>query len=77
VASVLARYPNATQVWWVQEEPQNMGAWHFVAPRLRRLLAAGTEPRYIGRDEAASPASGSFKLAQAEEMDILNAALAR
>jgi 2-oxoglutarate dehydrogenase E1 component len=77
LASVLARYPNATQVWWVQEEPQNMGAWHFIAPRLRRLLPGGTEPRYVGRDEAASPASGSYKLAQAEERDILNAALAR
>jgi len=77
LASVLARYPNAKQVWWVQEEPQNMGAWPFVAPLLRRLVPAGTEPRYVGRDEAASPATGSFKLHQAEEMDILNAALAR
>jgi 2-oxoglutarate dehydrogenase E1 component len=77
VASVLARYPNATQVWWVQEEPQNMGAWHFVYHRLRRLLPAGVEPRYLGRDEAASPASGSFKLHQSEEMELVNAALAR
>jgi 2-oxoglutarate dehydrogenase E1 component len=77
LASVLARYPNANQVWWVQEEPQNMGAWQFVEPRLRRLLPAGNEPRYVGRDEAASPASGSGKSHQAEEMDVLNAALAR
>jgi 2-oxoglutarate dehydrogenase E1 component len=77
IASVLARYPNATQVWWVQEEPQNMGAWSFVQHRLRRLLPSGTEPRYLGRDEAASPASGSFKLHQAEEMEFVNAALAR
>jgi len=77
VASVLARYPNAKQVWWVQDEPQNMGAWQFVEPRLKRLVPAGTEPRYVGRDEAASPASGSFKLHQAEEMEILNTALAR
>ncbi|HWP64679.1 MAG TPA: 2-oxoglutarate dehydrogenase E1 component [Candidatus Limnocylindria bacterium] len=77
LAAVLARYPNATQVWWVQEEPRNMGAWQFVEPLLRRTLPAGIEPRYVGRDEAASPATGSFKLHQAEEMEVLNAALAR
>jgi 2-oxoglutarate dehydrogenase E1 component len=77
IASVLARYPNATQAWWVQDEPRNMGAWSFVAPRLQALLPGGVELRYVGRDEAASPASGSGKLHQVEEVDVLNAALAR
>ena len=77
LGSVLAAYPNATQVWWVQEEPQNMGAWTFIEPRIRRLVPAGIDIRYVGREEAASPASGSFKLHQTEERELLNAALAR
>ena len=42
---------------WVQEEPQNMGAWSFVGARLEALLR-GRRLRYVGRDEAASPATG-------------------
>ena len=34
------RCPKLTQIAWVQEEPQNMGAWHFALPRLRELVAA-------------------------------------
>jgi 2-oxoglutarate dehydrogenase E1 component len=77
LASVLAAYPNAGQVWWVQEEPQNMGAWFFVAPLVRKILREGADLRYVGREEAASPASGSTKLHESEERELLNAALAR
>ena len=76
LARVLASYPAAEQVLWVQEEPQNMGAWDFLYHRLRRLLPSGSEPHYVGREEAASPASGSFKRHQSEVMDLVNRALA-
>ncbi len=72
----LGRYPNARQLYWVQEEPQNMGAWTFVEPRLRRLAPDGVAT-YIGRDAAASPATGSYKVHQAEEAEFLARALAR
>ena len=58
----------------MQEEPWNMGAWHFIGPRLEPLI--GERPlRYVGRDEAASPASGSYKIHQAEQADIVDRAL--
>ncbi|HZP43533.1 MAG TPA: 2-oxoglutarate dehydrogenase E1 component [Candidatus Binatia bacterium] len=77
LAAILARYPQATQVFWVQEEPWNMGAWHFIAPRLRRILPAGRTLGYVGRPEAASPATGSYKLHLQEERELLNRAFAR
>ena len=67
IEAALARYRNAAEVCWVQEEPRNMGAWSFIEPRLRELLPAGSKLSYVGRDEAASPAVGSFRLHQVEE----------
>jgi 2-oxoglutarate dehydrogenase E1 component len=74
---LLAAYPNAREIVWVQEEPWNMGAWHFVYHRLKRIL--GTERRlsYVGRMEAASPATGSYKIHQQEEAELVNRAFGR
>ncbi|HLI50832.1 MAG TPA: 2-oxoglutarate dehydrogenase E1 component, partial [Thermomicrobiaceae bacterium] len=58
VRQIIASYPNAAEVVWVQEEPRNMGAWHFVERRLRDYLAEGQELRYIGRPRWSSPAEG-------------------
>jgi 2-oxoglutarate dehydrogenase E1 component len=74
---VVAAYPNVRQVCWVQEEPWNMGAWHAVQPRLRRVLPDGVALDYVGRPEAASPATGSYKAHQQEETELVNQALAR
>src|SRR5881392_4232152 len=75
--AVFAAYPEARQVYWVQEEPWNMGAWHVMYRRLRRVLPEDRTLNYAGRPEAASPATGSFKLHLAEERELVNAALAR
>ena len=75
--AVFAAYPQARQVFWVQEEPWNMGAWHFMYHRLRRVLPAASTLTYVGRPEAASPATGSSKLPQAEEADLINRTFAR
>ncbi len=77
VTAELLRYPNAAEVCWVQEEPKNQGAWQFIAPLLRELLGARQELAYVGRDEAASPATGSYKIHHAEEAAILDEALKR
>jgi 2-oxoglutarate dehydrogenase E1 component len=53
---LLLRYGGAQEWYWVQEEPRNMGGWSFVAPQLEPLI--GKSPGYIGRREAASPATG-------------------
>ncbi len=59
VEQVLARYPSAEDVVWVQEEPRNMGPWHYTEPRLRKRLREGQTLRYAGRPGRASPAEGS------------------
>jgi 2-oxoglutarate dehydrogenase E1 component len=72
---VLARYPAAKQLVWTQEEPHNMGAWSFVAPRLAELLAAGVTLRYVGRPDRASPAEGYGSAHSAEQARIVAEAL--
>jgi 2-oxoglutarate dehydrogenase E1 component len=74
--AILARYSAATEVFWVQEEPANQGAWSFVLPLISRLLRAETKFSYVGRAEAASPATGNHDIHQAEEAAILEQALA-
>ncbi len=70
LAAILARYPNARDVVWLQEEPRNMGAWFFVQPRLQALL--GDRPlRYIGRPERASPAEGLAEMHEQEQARIV------
>ncbi len=76
LAEALHRYPRAADVCWVQEEPANQGAWSFVRPRIEALLD-GRRLRYIGRPEAASPATGSHKVHESEEMALVDRALRR
>ena len=70
---VLAAWPDA-RVVWAQEEPQNMGGWFFVEPRLREQ---GVEAGYVGRDPSASPAAGSHFVHKHEQADLVAAALDR
>ncbi len=74
----LAKYPNS-DIIWCQEEPQNQGAWGYVAARLDTVLDGlsntSRKTRYIGRPEAASPASGSFKVHVKEQEALVSEAL--
>ncbi len=76
LAAALGAYRRLADVCWVQEEPANQGGWTFVRPRIEALLAGRASLRYIGRDEAASPATGSHERHRAEEQAILEQALA-
>ncbi len=76
LTEILAAYPQAEQVFWVQEEPANMGAWRFIAPLLQPMLGTRTLT-YVGRRPAASPATGSYKVHQSEETDLVNRAFSR
>ncbi len=79
LAKVLQRYRNA-EVLWCQEEPQNMGAWNFVDRLIERVLAgldvAAKRPRFAGRAEAASPATGLHKRHDKEQAQLVAEALA-
>jgi 2-oxoglutarate dehydrogenase E1 component len=59
IRDVLAGYPKVRDVCWVQEEPENMGAWEFVRPLLEDLLDGRWPLRYIGRVRNSSPSEGS------------------
>jgi 2-oxoglutarate dehydrogenase E1 component len=72
-------YPNLAEVFWVQEEPRNMGAWSYMEPRLRDLLRQGGRPfeiGYVGRPDRASPAEGSLDQHNVEQARIVAAAFA-
>ena len=75
IQAVLARYRQAREICWVQDEPKNRGAWSFVEPRLRELLPDPAVLTYYGRDEGASPATGNYKMHQIEEKEVLAHAL--
>ena len=77
VAALLETYPQLREVVWLQEEPQNMGAWSYVALRLARILDGRDLPlRYIGRQPRASTAEGSADMHTQEQARIIEAAFA-
>jgi 2-oxoglutarate dehydrogenase E1 component len=73
--ALLAGYAGLSEVCWVQEEPENMGAWSFLQPRLARLLPDKVPLRYVGRPERASPAEGYPAAHAAEQKRIVEEAL--
>jgi 2-oxoglutarate dehydrogenase E1 component len=60
---IVSALPGDANLIWCQEEPQNMGAWTFIEPRLRALF--GREIAYAGRNASASPAVGALTLHKA------------
>lgn len=73
LVEVVSRYPRGTPVVWVQEEPENMGAWRWLQPRLEAAL--GDNPvDFLARPERASPATGSLAVHQREQQRILDQA---
>ena len=76
LADVVARYERADEVVWVQEEPENMGAWSFAEPRLRALLRDDYRLAHITRAASGSPAAGSSTFHELEERDLLDRAFA-
>jgi 2-oxoglutarate dehydrogenase E1 component len=73
IKQVIQKYRQAKKWFWVQEEPQNMGGWQFVQPRLN--AASGKSFSYIGRKASPSPASGFPGLAKLEQQAIIAQAL--
>ncbi|MPZ52770.1 MAG: multifunctional oxoglutarate decarboxylase/oxoglutarate dehydrogenase thiamine pyrophosphate-binding subunit/dihydrolipoyllysine-residue succinyltransferase subunit [Acidimicrobiia bacterium] len=60
---------------WCQEEPENMGAWRFLGPRLEEIF--GRDIRYAGREAAGSPATGSATVHLAQQRALVEEALER
>ncbi len=79
LAEELVRFPKRAGVVWCQEEPRNMGAWSFVAPRIEAVLESvgmrQTRPLYAGRPAAASPATGLHQQHVREQSQLVERAL--
>ncbi len=71
--SVVEKYTKVNKYYWVQEEPNNMGAWKFIRYRLRDVIGKGEEPVYVGRESSASPAVGSYALSKREHAEMIKA----
>ena len=69
LTDILRRYPESAELYWVQEEAENMGAWNFVEEQMQSIINPGgnggpikRQLRYVGRPLAASPAAGAHKV---------------
>ena len=73
VNEVLLKYKNAKEYCWVQEEPENMGAWAFIIRMfMKHIETQGIQLKYIGRSEGASPATGFAKSHVQQQQAIIN-----
>jgi 2-oxoglutarate dehydrogenase E1 component len=75
IAELIASYPNLKEIVWIQEEPQNMGAWKVMARRMPELVPEEIEFRYIGRPQRASPSEGYPAAHRSEQERIVLTAL--
>ncbi|MFG6455375.1 2-oxoglutarate dehydrogenase E1 component [Roseateles sp. BYS96W] len=73
----LKKYPNATDIVWCQDEPQNQGAWFFVQHYVHENMLEGQKLGYAGRPASASPACGYAHLHQEQQKALLDQAFAK
>ena len=72
----LRKYPKATEVIWVQDEPQNQGAWFYVQHHIYENMTEGQKLGYAGRAASASPAVGYLAKHQEQQKALIEAAFA-
>jgi multifunctional 2-oxoglutarate metabolism enzyme len=75
IKETIAKYPNAKDLIWCQEEPKNMGGWTFMEGKFEDLVPGGDRLRYIGRAESASPATGNYSVHTQEQEKLVSQAL--
>nr|WP_315226678.1 2-oxoglutarate dehydrogenase E1 component [uncultured Limnohabitans sp.] len=73
----LKKYPNATELVWTQDEPQNQGAWFFVQHYIHENMSSGQKLGYSGRAASASPAVGYSHLHQEQQKALVEGAFAK
>jgi len=74
IVDVLAGYPALRDVAWLQEEPENMGAWEFARPLLLEAVGDRRPLRYIGRARSSSPSEGSATWHQLNQKALIERA---
>ncbi len=75
VAAIVAAHPSAKRICWLQEEPENMGAWNFVKGRLYERHGATHEIQRFSRPESGSPSTGSARIHAQEQEQLLSSLL--
>jgi 2-oxoglutarate dehydrogenase E1 component len=73
----LRKYPNASEIVWCQDEPQNQGAWFFVQHYIHENMQEGQRLGYSGRASSASPAVGYSALHQKQQKALVDGAFAK
>jgi 2-oxoglutarate dehydrogenase E1 component len=73
----IKKYENATEVVWVQDEPQNQGAWFYVEHHLREGMREGMKLAYSGRPASASPAVGYYAKHYEQQKVLIEGAFGR
>jgi 2-oxoglutarate dehydrogenase E1 component len=73
----LKKYPNATEIVWTQDEPQNQGAWFFVQHYIHENMLEGQKLAYSGRAASASPAVGYSHLHQDQQKALVDGAFGK
>ncbi len=76
-AAEIKKYPNATDIVWCQDEPQNQGAWFFIQHNIHENMLEGQKLGYAGRPASASPAVGYSHLHQDQQKALIEAAFAK
>jgi 2-oxoglutarate dehydrogenase E1 component len=76
-AAEMKRFPNATEVVWCQDEPQNQGAWFFIQHQIVENMVEGQKLGYAGRPSSASPAVGYSHLHQEQQKALLDQAFGK
>ena len=70
MADVVAQYPNASEICWLQEEPENMGPWNFIKGNLFRAHEDTHEIIRVSRLESGSPATGTKRVHDVEQAEL-------
>jgi len=76
-AAEMKKYPNATDIVWCQDEPQNQGAWFFVQHYIHENMVEGQRLGYSGRTASASPAVGYAHLHQEQQKALVEGAFGK
>lgn len=75
LTEVLAKYKNAKEVVWCQEEPKNQGAWYCSSHHMYVCLGSGQKLTYVGRESSSAPAVGYHKLHLEQQINLVQQAL--
>jgi 2-oxoglutarate dehydrogenase E1 component len=75
IQATLNYFKAAKEFIWVQEEPQNMGAWTYISDEFDDAFGKSVSLKYVGRKKSASPAAGHLKVHLKEQEEFINSAL--